>query len=338
MLDLTLHGKTDSVETSVIGMLRTEDRDASSRVQRSRRPAMLPYSSAITELASTLLHLPLHLTAFHDSDSVTLTIPMFEELQFARGKDNIPTYVELELQSQTDPTLPHEYRSTAPQLQVYNARIIFQVRFHGLRYLIYNYRILAFTAFTGLFYTTSISTLAIAWALIATFLLPPRSDDRSLVKSEREEPRIKSEQENSDPLRTASDYASGKEPKLISGGSDRDTPTTFPTLGRNAKPLEYTPQTSEAVSAASSQDQGAVDGPPEDNEHAHADDEDEESEDEWQQLQRMRERVAREARQRQMQHDSGIGTSLESENAGRRSETGLTRRRSQISSDRARKD
>jgi hypothetical protein len=39
-----------------------------------------------------------------------------------------------------------------PQLHIYSAKLVFQVRFHGLRYLIYNHRVLAFIVFTGLFY------------------------------------------------------------------------------------------------------------------------------------------------------------------------------------------
>lgn len=364
MLDLALHGKIDTIEASVLKTLRIDNQIPSSAFHHSRRPAMLPYSSSVTDLASTLLHLPLHLVSFHDADSVTLTIPMFEELEFARGKDNIPTYIELEIQSQIDPSLPPPTASTSSfrpslQLQVYSAKIVFQVRFHGLRYLVYNYRVLAFVIFTGLFYTTSISTLAVAWALIATVLLPAARDDRksSLTKSERKDTTTtKIKQENtdnntSDPLRTtASDYTTttgggdgGRKEYKPHDYSDRDAPTTFPSLGRNAKPLEYTPQTSELSSLVDSSLVRSTDDPTtlqhDDNEQAHAADneDEEESEVEWQQLQRIRERMAREARQRQMQHDSGIGTSLESENAtggvgsGRVSGSGLTRRRSQRS-------
>jgi hypothetical protein len=86
MLGLTLHGKIYNVEASVLKTLKMEDQVSSSALHRSRRPAIMPYSSATIDLVSKLVHLPLHLLSFYDSDSVTLTVPMFEEVQFARGK------------------------------------------------------------------------------------------------------------------------------------------------------------------------------------------------------------------------------------------------------------
>jgi len=312
MLDLTLHGSGSSLH-------------------HSRRPAILPYSSKITDLATTFLNLPFYLVGARDLNSIILTIPMFEELQFARGRDNIPTHVELEVRTQTAHDLQVGSCPPQPQLQIYSAEITFHCRFRGLRYLVYNYRYLAAFIFPPIFYVTSFATLIIVWALITV----PKWNHHSFVKSSPEQPNIKSEPETSDRLKTESDNdISIKVEKQTPALSDRDIPTTFPALGRNAKPLQYNPQASEPPSAPPSYDQAAP--VQEDNDHqAHADDEDEESEDEWQQLQRIRERMAKEAQARQrqmrlqMQHDSGIGTSLESENTTIKSEPGLVRRRSQ---------
>ena len=291
MLDLTLRGKTDQTASSVLETLRMEEQKPTAVLYHARRPAIMPYATMITDLVSKFIHMPLQVLSFHDSDSITLTIPMFEEIQFARGRDNIPAVAEIEIQSQ----LP-------PNPAIYSATLIFKVRFHGLRYLIYNHRMLAFAAFTTLFYSVSISTLAVVWAIIATLLSTTK--DQAPVKQET---KVKQEGDTSDPLRTASDYKSDKTQKRITDDSENETVN----LRENwAAQSQVTPQTSEAASAVS-QDQTAGDAEPEE----HADDE-EEDEDEYEQYERLRKRMDYDARQRQMVQDSGIGTSLESEGAG----------------------
>jgi len=310
MLDLTLRGKMDNIAASVLETLSMEDQKPSTALHRSRRPAIMPYASTTTDLVSKLVRLPLQLLSFHDSDSVTLTIPMFEEVVFAKGRHNVPTIAEIEIQSQRPPPSMSTELISATQLHIYTAKLVFQVRFHGLRYLIYNHRVLAFAAFTTLFYTVSISTLAVVWAVIATLLNAP--PEKSLV---RQQPRIKQEGGLSDPLQTASDYKSDAAQKRITDDSENETINLRENWATpNVQQAQYTPQTSEVASAAS-QDQAVVaDGAPEEQ----ADDEeeeDEEDEDELQQYDRLRKRMEYEARQRQLAHDSGIGTSMESENA-----------------------
>lgn len=325
MLDLTLHNTGAGLEAGILKTLNLGDQASSSVLHRSRRPAILPYTSTLSNLASKMIRLPLHVLSFHDSDSVRLSVPMFEEVEFARGKDNIPRMARLEVQSQTlllatgsKGALP------VPQLNVYSAKLVFQVRFHGLRYLIYNYRAAAFVLFTALFYTVSISTLVAGWALLAT-VFSGKSNDKSLIKSEQGV-KIKQEpgQETSDALRTASDYKSDRTLKIKDAdNSENETVNireawTAPEADVTVKREEQTP-----VPAVN-------DGPaePEARPEDHADDEEEESDDEWQQLEKLRRKMEQDARQRQLQrqqYDSGIGTSLESENASR---SGLARRTS----------
>lgn len=323
MLDLKLHGKIGKLETSVLKTLNMEDQAPNSVLHHSRRPALMPYSSPTTDLVSKLVHMPLHVLAFHDSDSVTLTVPMFEEVEFARGKDNVPTIAELEVQSQRPPALitAKEVYPT-PQLHIYSAKLVFQVRFHGLRYLIYNHRVLAFVAFTTMFYITSISTLAVAWALIA-FALNNSHQDGSLVKPE---PGIKRE-DTFDPLRTSTDYKSDKTPKLGTDNSETEVVNLRENWSSpHLQQSQFSVQTSEPASTSS---QGptaeipAAGGPPD--EYADDEEEEEDSEDEFQQLERIRKRMEAEARQRQLAQDSGMGTSLESDGAVR---SGLVRRTS----------
>lgn len=350
MLDMMLHKGTYTQNNAdaVLDHKRQETSPASN-LHRSSRPAMLPYSSRLTQLAHTLSHLPFHLFSLHDLDSTTLRIPMFEDLEFKRGKQNIPTYIELELRSQPPAAFIQSPSNPSPRLplQVYNARVSFEVRFHGLRYWIYNYRVLAFVVFTSLFYTVSISSLAIAWASLATWLhvyqhkpgdhqLKPQHKTPLIKQEERPPPqqldtsdaKIKSEVDESKllmselPLSSRSDDALGSAARYEQTDTMADVPTNHD----------------------STTDE-------------HADDEEDEhtveSEDEWEQLRRIQARIARErALQRQQQQqrekeaegegdgqrDSGIGTSMESDVTGRGTGegaggAGLTRRRSKREKD-----
>lgn len=313
MLDLSIHGSTDKLAATVLETLKLEDQVPNSAIYRSRRPALMPYASTTTDLVSKLIHLPFHVLSWHDFDSVTLTIPMFEQVEFARGRDNIPKSATLQLQTQRPPTGEQE------GLHVYNARLIFQVRFHGLRYLIYNYRSLAFIVFSALFYGTSITTLALGWAVMATVF---RSKDESAVVKADNKTRVKLDSGTDEASQTATtdNRPIKKEPADDTEGEKE---------AMRGRPTEMTPQTSNPASAASQEPSVPVDesgGVPEE----HADDEEEESEDEWEQMERIRRKMDQDARQRQLarqQHDSGIGTSLESENAAA-ARAGLIRRSS----------
>jgi cell wall-associated NlpC family hydrolase len=293
-------------------------------LHHSRRPAMLTYTSPIPFLAQTLMYLPLHVLNVRDLDSACLRIPMFELLSFPRGSANLPTHVRLDIQSDssanTGSTLPtfnipfigstssgvaNEIKPKV--LQVYSSKIHFSARFRGLRYVIYNYRVLSFLVFTTLFYVSSVVSMAMAWAAISAFLTK-QQDDGVVVKRENgtidkrdkgrgrasgEEKRIKEEEEDS---------TSGG----LSASNLSDTPASFPTTSRQP-PLQYPgrPSTSSSVASAAGQPLrlGEV-----------ADDEDGDE--------GARRAAMEQAWERGREGDSGIGTSMESEGAG------LVRRRS----------
>lgn len=327
MLDLSLHTKKDTIQSTILDKINANDVLSTSSSHRSRRPALVPYSSLPASLARKMIYTPIHMltsSKAYDPDSVTLTVPMFEEVEFARGKDNIPTHAKLVIQTQrpTAPIFTAQSTIPVPHLEVYSAKLSFQVRFHGLRYLIYNHRILSFLVFSSIFYGVSISTVTVVWAVLAMVLRTNPSDDKSPVKNEKP-PTIKQEHDQSDPLGTASDYTV-QTAKRLSDESDENAPiggSAQETLG-----IGYTPETSEATSL----DSAHVPAVAADVSEALADDEEEESEDEWQQLQRLRRKMELDAREREKQmmlereRDSGLGTSLESGNAG----TGPVRRRS----------
>lgn len=318
MLDLTLHGKKDTKQSTILEGTNIDVILSTPPLHRSRRPALVPYMSLPASLARKMIYTPLHIltsSQSHDPDSVTLTVPMFEEVEFARGKDNIPTSAKLVIQTQRPSAPLYTAQSVIPipHLEVYSAKLTFQVRFHGLRYLIYNHRILSFLIFSSIFYGVSISTVAVVWAALTLLLRSGSSNDSSIIKIERS-PTIKQESEQTDPLGTASDYTV-QTVKRLSDESEDNAPIGVHAQERG---IGYTPQTSEATSVDSSQVQANA----ADISEEHADDEEEESEDEWQQLQRLRRKMEMDARERERQmmlereRDSGLGTSFESGNAG----------------------
>ena len=211
--------------------------DAYSPLFTSRRPAILPYTSPILSLTNTFVNLPWHLLSFRDLDSSQLQIPMFEHVSFARGSpsQNIPCAIRLEIQSDI-------------VLQIYSANIEFKARFEGLRYILYNYRVLCYILFSSIFYTVSITSMTTAWLLVTTTL------SSSSTKTEEPQRRIKSEPNHSNgtavgPASSNKDEASATMKRSPSSPSSTspsdsdtdhglslsnlsDTPATFPTLGR----------------------------------------------------------------------------------------------------------
>lgn len=244
-------------------------------LHHSRRPAILPYASPIVSLSHTFLHLPWHLLNFRDLDSSHLVVPMFELLSFPRGSRNIPSHARLELQSTS-------------LLQVYNAKLVFRAKFQGMRYLIYNYRITAFALFTTLFYGVSITSMAVAWALISSALAASKEDDwRSKhIKQEGEEKQAKTDQESDIGMKIKTE--------------DDTDPTTPGTLLSDDK--------QKSIARDDTNDDALAEqvGPDE-----VADDEDDDD-------------GTQEIRGRTFHPDSGLGTSMESEHAT----SGLVRRRS----------
>ena len=263
-------------------------------LHRSRRPAILPYTSPVLSLAHTLVHLPWHLLNIRDLDRSRLAVPMFEMLAFARGTRNIPTHARLEIQS-------------TKILQVYDAMLVFRAKFQGTRYLVYNYRVVSFLLFTMLFYAISFSSLVLGWAFFSRQfasledplggkkLIKQEADGKGRIKDEREQGKIKAEDET--------DSQGG-----LSLSNVSDTPVQYPT-GRGRPTLAYlgrrdAPETRQAAGDGLRRGEAA-------------DDEDEGDlvEEEDQEEEQVRGRA----------FDSGIGTSMESEQTGT---SGVRRRKS----------
>lgn len=343
MVDLQLLGKHNPLlpkPESFGALLRNVTAPTGSGLSvlhHSRRPAMLTYTSPIPFLAQTLLYLPLHLFNIKNLDTACLRVPMFELLSFARGSANIPTHVRLEIQSDssanTGSTMPtfnipflgstgggsgvnSEVRPRA--LQVYSSKISFCARFGGLRYVVYNYRVLSFVAFTALFYVSAVLSMGLAWAAISTLWNRERGDGVMIKQENGAATGGKGRRKAEDELDDSQSQAKIKqeEEESTSGGLSpsnlSDTPATFPT-GSRQPPLQYPGRgsTERAVAMANQRlRMGEV-----------ADDE-EGGEGQGGQMESVWERQARE-KETARGGDSGLGTSLESEGP-----PGVVRRRS----------
>lgn len=313
MLDLSLLSRPSSpISSPTLGVALP---NVSTTLAHSRRPAILPYQSPLLSITHNIIALPWHTLGLKDLDADILSVSMFELISFPRGWRNVPAAVRLEIQS--DETL-----------QVYNVKVVFRARFEGLRYILYNYRILSFLVFTSCFYMVSLATTSIAWLLTSSFLgsNPTHGpDEHKKIKQERAETGVSNGHINGEPQ---SDHSSDE--IGLSASNISDTATTFPTLGRQM-PVRYPVHRPSDSGAGSSMASSRADVKREPEEERvmeftsiepltatgpseAADDEDED-----------------EARGRDPgDRDSGIGTSMESEGA-RDLRLGLQRRRSRQS-------
>ncbi len=182
----------------------------------SRRPAILTYTSRLISLSERVFALPLYILGLRQ-ESETLHVPMAESQSFSKGWKNIPGYVMIELQA-------------GQAVQVYDVRILFTARFGGLRWLMYNHRILSFVVFTTAFWVSEIVFTALGWLAVRAIFSPKTEVKKELVKGEETDAStaVKIEGEETD------------EPDLS------DTPRTFPTYGRQA-PLRYVPKVKDEV-------------------------------------------------------------------------------------------
>lgn len=174
----------------------------------SRRPAILTYTSRLVSLFERTFSLPFYILGLR-RESELLKVSMAEAERFERGRSKVPEYVLLEIEA-------------GQEVQVYDVRVHFTARFEGLRWLMYNYRILSFLFFTSAFWFAEIMFTIVGWIVLRSTLSTgksaPLTTDRKGESST--ESVVKKEPEDTD------------EPDLS------DTPRTFPTYGRQT-PLKY---------------------------------------------------------------------------------------------------
>ncbi|EAW09599.1 seipin [Aspergillus clavatus NRRL 1] len=233
MLDLSLFSRPSTAP----GISRNISAD---RITHSRRPTILTYTSPMVDTASKISLLPLYVLGWH-REAETLVVPMLEKIEFPRGWRNLPTSLRLEVDSQQ-------------QMQVYSARVEFRARFRGLRWVMYNWRILSFLVFSFAFWSVSMASTSFTWVVLAS-IWSSKTDDRLAIKREdrgktpiKEEPddettdlsalESSSDSQEKQPLsRTKKEEDSEEETKQpYTSDTDDDSPTVHGT--RHARPGE----------------------------------------------------------------------------------------------------
>ena len=185
----------------------------------SRRPAILPYRSHWIDLVHKGIELPWYILCLR-SESNTLRIPVFEEVNFAKGTKNAPASMRLEIQS-------------THRLQIYSAKALFRARFAfpSLKWAMYNHRLISAFVFISTFWMTELVFFGLAWGALALYMQQP---DVGKIKAEDVGPgstakKIKQEEEDDDV------------PAKLS-----DTERTFPSLS-GQPPLRYSSPTEREI-------------------------------------------------------------------------------------------
>ncbi|KAI1263256.1 hypothetical protein F5Y18DRAFT_395130 [Xylariaceae sp. FL1019] len=133
----------------------------------SRRPVLIPYQDPIVSMASRILFILYHLLFSHSSQTDKLIVPMGELVEF-RGALPLSMIVDIE---------------AGQTLQVYTSTITLVARLTGLRWFMYNHRILSFIACTTVFWLAEVLSMGIAW-LILGFCFSGRKD-KTVIKKEK---------------------------------------------------------------------------------------------------------------------------------------------------------
>ncbi|RYO97696.1 hypothetical protein DL763_002673 [Monosporascus cannonballus] len=116
----------------------------------SRRPAILPYRDPMVARTSRLLFLPYHIFSPR-AETSKLVVPMGELVEF---KQALPLSILLDVQA-------------GQTLQVYSASITLVARLSGVRWAMYNHRVLSFVVCTTAFWLAEMLSMGTAWLLVA---------------------------------------------------------------------------------------------------------------------------------------------------------------------------
>jgi hypothetical protein len=108
MLDLTLYATRPVSAVLPISSTHTP-------IAHARRPALLTFVSPLVDVARRTARLPFYIVGWKREAEV-LEIEMMDDLEFAKGAQNLPQSLRLEI-------------------QVYGAKVEFRARLTGLRYV-----------------------------------------------------------------------------------------------------------------------------------------------------------------------------------------------------------
>jgi seipin len=130
----------------------------------SRRPALLPYEDPLVSTASRVMFLLYHILFPKTSQIEKLEVPMGELVEF---RDVLPLSILVDVQA-------------GQTLQVYDASLTLVARLSGIRWLMYNHRILSFWVCTGVFWVAEMVSTGLAWLVLA-HLLSRKGDDGETI-------------------------------------------------------------------------------------------------------------------------------------------------------------
>lgn len=116
----------------------------------SRRPTLIPYEDSLVSTASRVLFLLYHILYPGVSEKATLTIPMGELVEF---KNVLPLSILVDVEA-------------GQTLQVYSATVTLVARLTGIRWAMYNHRIISFVVCTTIFWVAEMLSMGLAWFLL----------------------------------------------------------------------------------------------------------------------------------------------------------------------------
>jgi len=135
----------------------------------SRRPALLPYEDPLVSTASRIIFLLYHVLFPKTSQIEKLEIPMGELVEF---RDVLPLSVLVDVQA-------------GQMLQVYDASLTLVARLSGVRWLMYNHRILSFWVCTGIFWVAEMVSTGLAWLTLAHLFSGKGNDGEIMGKGKK---------------------------------------------------------------------------------------------------------------------------------------------------------
>lgn len=145
----------------------------------SRRPALVPYEDPLVSRASKILFLLYHILFARTSETVTLSVPMGELVEF---KGVLPLSLLVDVQA-------------GQGLQVYSSTVTLVARLTGVRWLMYNHPIISWVVFTTIFWMAEMVSMGIAWLVLGQFFsgrgggtgdaMVPKQEDREIYDRTR---------------------------------------------------------------------------------------------------------------------------------------------------------
>ncbi|KAI1777303.1 putative adipose-regulatory protein-domain-containing protein [Hypoxylon cercidicola] len=142
----------------------------------SRRPTLIPYEDPLVSTTSRIVFMFYHIFHPSASEKTTLTIPMGELVEF---KDVLPLSILVDVEA-------------GQTLQVYSATVTLVARLTGIRWAMYNHRIISFVVCTTAFWIAEMFSMVFAWLILGSLVSGRNPGNTGGAKWEEaaEDPRI----------------------------------------------------------------------------------------------------------------------------------------------------